>query len=112
MNQDRFGNPIKNGDIVFYITSSKWGNERIGKVVVQTKGRLGMMSERCSCSEGAQYPIGTPARDSFEEFFRAERRWYPSDNCIVITSIVPKCLIEKLDEAYDNWRKKNGNKKF
>lgn len=110
INKDRFGNVICDGDIVFYTTSSRYSNERIGKVFFQAKGQLGMMAD--GFMSGADAPPGSPQADAFEKFFRPERRWYDCSSTIVITSLIPRRFIEKLDEAYANWRKKNGNKEF
>jgi hypothetical protein len=110
MIKDRFGNPIRVGDIVFYTTSSRYSNERIGKVFFIDGDQLGMMAD--SYSSGAGEPPGSAHGEYFEKYFRPERRWYHSGSAIVITSIVPKVIENKLDAAYDAWRKKNGNKEF
>jgi hypothetical protein len=109
-NKDRFGNVIHDGDIVFYSTSSRYANERIGKVFFQKNNQLGMMSH--GHIRGADRPVGSADYDYFEREFKPERRWYEISSAIVITTLVPQLIIDKLDEAYDNWRKKNGSKEF
>lgn len=107
-NRDRFNNVIHDNDIVFYTTSSRYGGERVGKVFYQITGSIGMMSAPYS---GA-YQLNPPAPGSTVNFFRPERRWYDPSTAIVITGIVPQILIDKLDQAYSEWRQKNGNKTF
>lgn len=108
LNRDKFGNIIHDGDIVFYTTSSRYSNERVGKVFYQVKGKLGMMSDSYNSS------LLAPPSNHGDPFnsFRPERRWYNSNSAIVITSLVPQKIIDKLDQAYADWRKKNVNKEF
>ena len=110
MNKDRFGNPIHDGDIVFYVTNSQYTNERIGKVFFQKQGELGMMADYCRT--GGDMPPGSQDRQYFDQYFKPERRWYSSSSVIVVTPLVPQAMMDKFDIAYDNWRKKHGNKEF
>lgn len=107
-NKDKFGNIIRDGDIVFYTTSSRYSNERLGKVFYQSQDQLGMMSD------GYTKDVLDPPNKHGDPFdsFRPERRWYNSAAAIVVTDLVPQKIIDKLDEAYAAWRKKNGNKEF
>ena len=107
-NKDKFGNIIHDGDIVFYTTSSRYGGERLGKVFYQIGGHLGMMSDSYTSSIiGPVTKYGDPITG-----FNPVRKWYQASSAIVVTGLVPQKLIDRLDEAYANWRKKNGNKEF
>jgi hypothetical protein len=110
MNKDRFGNTIHDGDIVFYTTGASYANERIGKVFFQEKGRLGMMSGQCV--KGADKPVGSNERQAFDLLFKPKKSWYHSGTAIVVNSLIPQLIIDRLDEAYSDWRKKNGDKEF
>jgi hypothetical protein len=110
MNVDMFGVPIQDGDIVFYCTESRYDNQRLGKVFHQAQDQLGMMSDDYFYWKHPTFRThnGTNALDGF----RPARRWYSSKNCIVVTQSVPAEIIAKLDQAYLDWRKKNGKKEF
>lgn len=108
VNKDKFGNIIHDGDIVFYTTSSRYGGERLGKVFHQIHDSIGMMSDGyTSYTIGPVTKHGDPLTG-----FNPVRRWYQPSSAIVVTGLVPQKLIDRLDEAYANWRKKNGNKEF
>ncbi len=112
INKDKFDNVIVDGDIVFYTTSSRYGGERLGQVFHQIKGSLGMMSDSYTYSTLGQTYMHLGKVYNPLDSFRPVKRWYNPESAIVVTGLVPQKLIDELDKAYIEWRKKNGEKEF